>query len=220
MTYTELLARLASDPQKSDDWRRRLGEMSEKIARQARYLGRLIDDLLDVTRLESGKFTLDRETVDLREVVRQGVEQARTLDPSHHELDVALPEGDGLILAGDPRRLLQMVVNLVENALKYSPEGTQVDVALERQEGDDTSWANIRVADRGPGIPAAERDQIFTRFYQGGQTPRQARSGLGLGLYIAKGIVEQHGGQIGADSPDGGGTEITVRLPLGSPDQA
>ena len=179
----------------------------ETINVQSDKLSRLIGQLLDISRLEAGKLSLEREPTDLRrlaEAVAAGA-QART---SRHQLTVR--GSTGLEALVDPLRLEQALTNLLDNAIKYSPDGGAVEVELSRSPD---GLAEIAVRDHGIGIPPDRRSQIFERFYQA-HRPGHAR-GMGLGLYVSRQIVELHGGQLAAEFPEDGGSRFIVRLPMG-----
>ncbi len=179
------------------------------IGRQATHLTRLVDDLLDVARVTSGKIDLRREPVELRALARRCVdaltEAGRT---GGHRVIV---EGDVLHVCGDPARLEQVVSNLLDNALKYTPRGGAVTV---RTVADGTD-AVLSVRDTGEGIRADLLDRIFDLFVQEPQALDRSRGGLGLGLTLVKRLVELHGGAVAAASAGAGrGSEFTIRLPL------
>jgi signal transduction histidine kinase len=185
------------------------GRALEVIERNARAQAQLIDDLLDSARVASGNLRLDLRPVDLAQVVEKALD---ALHPSAEAKSVTV-EADLdrplKIAAGDPDRLHQVVSNLLSNAVKFTPGGGTIGVSLKR----DGSEARITVRDSGDGIAAAFLPYIFERFRQG--EGRGQSGGLGLGLAIARHIVEQHGGTIGVESPgEGQGTTFTVRLPL------
>jgi len=183
------------------------------IQRQVRHLARMVDDLLDLSRLSLGKINLKPEPVTLQEVVRSAVE---TLDMAgrngRHEVSVRLAE-EPLVVSGDPVRLEQVVANLLQNALKYTPAGGAVEVSVERRGVEGA----IRVCDEGVGIPADQLAGIFDPFTQlgGAGTGSDSEAGLGVGLYLTQRLVDLHGGRIeaGSDGP-GCGAEFLVRLPL------
>jgi signal transduction histidine kinase len=178
----------------------------QTIARQSEKMNVLVNQLLDVSRIEAGRLQLDRKPTDLVPIVRGIAEdaQART---SIHTLVV---HGPGqMIGAVDGLRLEQVITNLVENAIKYSPDGGQIVVALSQETG---CQARISVRDHGIGIPEGARAHIFDRYYQAHS--RIHRSGMGLGLYISRQIVEQHEGRMEVAFPADGGTEFSVMLPL------
>jgi PAS domain S-box-containing protein len=182
------------------------------IARQLRQLTRLVDDLLDVGRITSGKVRLDLREVDLVAIVR---EAAETLEPT------ALAKGQLLTVdiaagrfptKGDHARLVQVFSNLLANAVKFTPEGGKVNLSLLRS-GD---HAEVSVKDNGPGIPVARLPDVFNLFVQGDEHHAQLGGGLGLGLSLVQQLVTLHGGDVGAFSAGipGKGAEFIVRLPL------
>ena len=187
----------------------RISRSLEVIVRQSSKLSQLIAQLLDISRLESGKLTIERERADLVPVVSQVVDNARLLG-SPHELTVEAPAS--LEADVDALRFEQVVTNLVTNAIKYSPDGGAIDVVLRATERD----VELSVRDHGIGVPPDKRPRIFERFYQAHGDSHQ--QGLGLGLYIGTQIVELHGGQIRAEFPDDGGSRFIVTLPLRAPE--
>jgi two-component system CheB/CheR fusion protein len=181
---------------------------TERALAQVKQLSRLIDDLMDVSRLKSGKYTLHLERVRLDELVTEMTEIAQTMATGQKiNLDIAdVP----LYVNGDTGRLKQVLMNLLTNAIVYAPKANHIDVRLRRM-GDEVY---LQVQDYGPGIPAADLPHLFSRFYQAPRGDGRPMSGLGLGLYIAKEIVTAHGGQITVASTEGQGSTFTVRLPI------
>ena len=181
----------------------------EAVERSASVQARLIDDLLDVSRISTGKMTLELETVALQEVVNGTIDALR-IPAAEKSVSVITPLRDEpVVVRGDRNRLQQVVSNLVQNAIKFTPDGGRVDVAVAAS--DDT--AEIRVSDTGKGIRAELIDQIFEPFRQDESGLR--KGGLGLGLSIVRYIVERHGGTIAAESPgEGLGATFHVKLPL------
>jgi len=175
---------------------------------QVEHLRVLVDDLLDVERLQTGKLSLRRVPTDLTALVARVVAFAESL-AAGKTLRPTLPS-EPLFVDGDPVRLEQVLLNLIANAVEHAPDADTIDVSL-RANG---SRALLDVRDYGPGIPVAEVGQIFSRFRQVGQGRRAGSRGLGLGLYIAHEIVAEHGGTIGVDSTEGQGARFSVRLPL------
>jgi signal transduction histidine kinase len=166
-----------------------------------------VSHLLDVSRLETGKLVLERKVTDVARLVEEvaGDAQART---AMHTFRVTVP---GQVLARvDPLRLEQVLTNLVDNAIKYSPQGGPIEVELSTPDRD---TLHLAVRDHGVGIPPESQPRIFDRFYQVDPV-LQHSSGMGLGLYITQQIVELHGGRIEAEAPPDGGTRIIVRLPV------
>jgi PAS domain S-box-containing protein len=184
---------------------------SGMVRRQADHLARLLDDLLDVARITSGRIELERQAVDLRAAVGFAVDTQRPqLDAKQQKLTLALPSGPVNVL-GDPVRLQQVLGNLVNNASKYTPGGGSIHVSLEAEDGQ----AVLRVRDDGAGIPEDKLDSIFELFTQANPTLARTEGGLGIGLTLVKQIVELHGGTVSAASEGlGKGAEFTVRLKL------
>jgi len=181
------------------------------IERQAKHMGRLLDDLLDVSRITRGKLQLRDEPLDLRQAVESAIEATAPLFAERKiQLDVKVP-AQPVTVRGDVARLQQVAVNLLSNAATYSPPGSRVELRLVAQNGQ----ALLRVVDRGFGIEAAMLDKIFDLFVQAEQRIDRSRGGLGVGLSLAKSIVEMHGGTIEARS-DGPnlGSEFVVKIPL------
>ena len=186
----------------------------EAIERNAQLQSQMIADLLDVSRITSGKLRLDLETVELSAVVKavvsaatpaaeaKGIRITKTIDPAVGPV------------RGDPSRLQQVVWNLVNNAVKFTPEGGAIQVALAGVE----SQAEIRVVDNGQGIDAQLLPNIFERFLQGDASASRSHGGLGLGLAIARQLIELHGGTIRAESRGPGtGATFIIDLPIAAP---
>jgi len=184
---------------------------SGMVSRQADHLARLLDDLLDVARITSGRIELERKVVDLRAAVGFALETQRPqLDAKQQKLAVSLPSGP-LSVLGDPVRLQQVLGNLVNNASKYTPAGGSIRVSLESQDGQ----AVLQVRDDGAGIPKDKLDSIFELFTQANPTLARTEGGLGIGLTLVRQILELHGGTVSAASEGlGEGAEFTVRLKL------
>ncbi len=181
------------------------------IERQVGHMARLLDDLLDVSRISSGTLPLRKERVELAEVVRHALEASHPLiDAGRHELTVALPEKP-IVFTADGTRLGQVLSNLLNNAARYSDDGSRIDLFAGR-EGDE---AVIRVRDRGIGISPDMLPRIFEPFLQIDRTLERSRGGLGIGLSLVKKVVEMHGGRVEAASGGPGmGSEFTVHLPV------
>lgn len=180
------------------------------IERQASQLVRLVEDLLDVSRISSGKIVLRREPVEATDLVSRAVETAGSLiESQRHALTIDVPQ-HGLTIDGDVQRLTQVVGNLLTNAAKYTPSGGTIEVRGERH-GDRVV---LRVRDTGIGISEAMLPRIFDVFAQEHQRPGHAPGGLGLGLTIVRSLVELHGGTVTAHSAGlGHGSEFVVELP-------
>jgi PAS domain S-box-containing protein len=182
------------------------------IERNARAQGQIIDDLLDVSRIVTGKLVLKTEPVDLIGVI-DGALEAVALAVSAKQLSVMKHlDPSAAIVSGDGDRLRQVVSNLLTNAVKFTPQGGRIEVRLETR----GAMAHIRVADNGQGIDAAFLPHVFDRFWQGDSSTTRSHGGLGLGLAIVRHIVEMHGGMVHVDSAGvGKGATFTVQLPLG-----
>lgn len=186
----------------------RVAQALAMVTGQAVKLSRLVGQLLDVTRLHAGGLRLERQPTDLAALVQQAAAAARLLS-QRHTIAVVCPAA--LAAKIDPDRLEQVLTNLLDNAMKYSPAGGTIELTLGAAPPDAVELA---VRDHGLGIAPEKRGQIFECFYQahdGGH-----RGGLGLGLFISRQIVELHGGEIHAEFPPDGGTRFVVRLPLRS----
>jgi two-component system sensor histidine kinase EvgS len=177
----------------------------QTIVRQAHKLTTLISQLLDVSRIEGGRLILERQRVDLVRIVGDVVATGR-LGASQHEITVQAPPHVEAFV--DPLRIEQVIANLVNNAIKYSPNGP-IEIRLAAKEG----TVEIAVRDHGSGIPPEHLPHIFERFYQARH--RQHVAGLGLGLYISSQIVALHGGWIQVECPPDGGSRFSVVLPTG-----
>lgn len=180
------------------------------IERQANQLTRLVDDLLDVSRITRGKIKLRLEPLDLATVLEAAVETSRPLIDAHkHELVLTLPK-DRVRIEGDLTRLTQVIANLLNNAAKYQNEGGRIELTAACDRGE----AVISVKDQGVGIAPEMLAQAFDLFSQGERAPDRAQGGLGIGLSLVKNLVEMHGGSVGGVSGGlGKGSEFVVRLP-------
>ncbi len=174
---------------------------------QSTKLGRLVRELLDVSRIQSGRLEFDMTRVDLGDTVRTVVEQAQMTSPQH-AYDVRVD--DTIELMADRDHLEQVIANLVDNAVKYSPDGGPVRVRVWR-EGD---AARLAVEDEGIGIPPEQVGRVFELFFRTQEAETRRTPGLGLGLYITRGIVERHGGRIWAENGVPRGTRVHVSLPM------
>jgi len=203
--------RTLRDPAQRDPDVRRATEV---IERQSRHLARLLDDLLDAARLTREKIELRRTATTLQSVVTEALEATRELiDARGHAVTVSLPSPP-VWLDADPTRLAQVVGNLLHNAAKYTPSGGRIAVDGATEDGE----AVLRVSDTGIGIPPESLPRIFDLFAQGDRTLAHSEGGLGLGLTLARMLVQLHGGTLTAVSDGAGrGSEFVVRLPLGAP---
>ena len=180
------------------------------MERQLRHLTRLLDDLLDVSRITRGKVSLHLERTDLRDAVAAAVEAGRPLiEQMEHALEVSLPE-EPLLIHADPVRVTQIVSNLLNNAARYTPQGGKVRLHVVKR-GDEVE---VSVSDNGIGIPPGQLESIFEMFAQVHAHDAPSAGGLGIGLSLVKGLVALHGGTIEARSAGPGrGSEFCVRLP-------
>jgi PAS domain S-box-containing protein len=190
---------------------RRATHALEVIDRQSAHLTRLIDDLLEVSRIDSGKVTLRRDRVVVQEVVRKAVEQQQNVAAEKRQsLDVRLPDTRAYV-NGDAVRLTQVFINVVNNAVKFTPEGGRVEVAMTVSD----ELAKVTVTDNGAGVEPALLPHLFDLYRQGADVERHGNAGLGLGLTIVRRLVEMHSGRVTAESAGRGqGTRITIELPL------
>jgi signal transduction histidine kinase/ActR/RegA family two-component response regulator len=180
------------------------------MERQLKQMVRLVDDLLDVSRITTGKLELRKERVDLAAVLWDAVESSRPLiEREDHELTVTLPP-ESVLLDADPNRLAQVFLNLLNNAAKYSEPGGHIRLSAVRDEGD----VVVSIKDSGIGIPAAQLSRVFEVFVQVDTSWRRVQGGLGVGLSLVKEFVGLHGGRVEARSGGPGkGSEFVVRLP-------
>jgi signal transduction histidine kinase len=177
------------------------------VGEQAGRLNRLIGVMLDISRLQTGQLTILRAPLDIGALARRVADDVRpTL--TQHSLACSLPDAP-LMIEGDELRLEQVLQNLLSNAVKYSPDGGPITVQVERQ----GERVCIAVADQGIGIPQANLPRLFERFYRADNVDPYQISGMGIGLYVVRAIVELHGGEVAVASPEAGGSIFTVHLP-------
>lgn len=181
------------------------------LERQINQMVRLVDDLLEISRISGGKVELRRERIDLAAVLHNAVETSRALiDAGGHQLTISLPH-ESLTLDADPVRIAQVIANLLNNAAKYTDQGGQIWLTARR----DGSEAIVSVRDNGMGIPGSMLFQIFNLFTQAERTYSRAQGGLGIGLTLVRTFTEMHGGSVEARSEGPGkGSEFVVRLPI------
>ncbi|MDZ4345965.1 MAG: ATP-binding protein, partial [Candidatus Binatia bacterium] len=182
-----------------------------KLGVSVRNLVKLVNEFLDLSKLEAGHIELDKEEVDLRELIESNLESYRLLGRDKKiiftsSLDPDLPTADA-----DPRRLDQVLSNLLSNAVKFTPEGGQIEVGARAE---DSRAVNFWVRDTGIGIPKEEIGNLFEKYKQASNTKNGSQNGTGLGLVICKMIVETHGGRIWIDSEENKGTTVFVSLPV------
>ena len=221
MLAHELRNPLAAIMNAAEVLHRTLGEVPAQkligvVRRQTRALARMVDDLLDMSRVTLGKIQLTREPLLLGEVVTRAVEALRDAAArAGLQLTAEVADSDGLWVQGDATRLEQVVTNLVTNAIKFTPAGGRIMVTAAAEDRD----AVVRVRDTGIGIPPALLPRVFDLFVQGDTSLDRSRSGLGIGLALVRQIMVLHGGTVTAGSQGAGaGSEFVVRLPLAAQD--
>ena len=186
-------------------------EFRAVLERQTALLARIVDDLLDVSRITRGKISLKREILDMNRMITRTLASCRPLIDAHrHALELRLPDEE-LPVDGDSTRLSQVVFNLISNAVKYTPDGGRITIAVKREDGE----AVLRVHDTGIGIAPALLPKVFDLFVQGDRSLDRTEGGLGIGLTVVRRLIEMHGGSVSAaSSGHGEGSEFVVRLPL------
>lgn len=182
----------------------------QAIEQQSSKLGRLVSQLMETVRYDTGRLELDQRVEDVTGLVERLVDEAQATTQRHQMVLTAEPE---IMAVVDALRLEQVVGNLLDNAIKFSPEGDRIEVHVSSPTA---GTVQVAVRDRGIGIPSERRADVFERFYQA--RPGNKGSGLGLGLYVSRLIVESHGGKIVAEFPEDGGTRFVVNLPTGVPE--
>jgi two-component system sensor histidine kinase KdpD len=195
---------LGASPGQSPEVRR---ELLQSIVEEARRLARLVDNLLDMTRLASGTVVLNRQWHVLEEIVGSALARLRR-DLERHPIRVDIPR-DLPLLFLDGVLMEQVFFNLLENAARYTPAGSQIEI-IASAEG---NCVEIRVADTGPGLPPGSESRVFERFFRGSAATGDDRRGAGLGLAICHAIIRSHGGRISARNRPGGGAEFVMSLP-------
>jgi two-component system OmpR family sensor kinase len=190
-----------------------VGNAMGRIESEGARMARLVDDLLLLARTDQGR-PLEKEPVDLVRLAREAAGDFAAADPGRP----VTSELDGsAVVVGDPIRLRQAIDNLLANVRAHTPPGTPARVSVQRN----GRWAEVTVADEGPGIPAQEQPRVFERFWRGDPARgRTSDGGAGLGLSIVEALVRAHGGAVTVDSASGQGTAFTIRLPLDSGDSA
>jgi len=188
----------------------RLRRTSEIVTRQVRHMAALIDDLLDASRVTRGLVSVERHDLDLREILAAAVEQITPHIEARRQALRVEPGAGAVHVLGERKRLVQALVNLLDNATKYTPEGGAIEITLEH----DDATATLRVRDNGVGVPPELRERIFDLFVQGQRDVDRSQGGLGIGLALARRLVELHGGTLTCTSVyTGQGSEFCLRLP-------
>jgi PAS domain S-box-containing protein len=187
-----------------------------RIKSNSDRLARLINDLLDLSTIEAGKIDLRPTNLPLVTLVKEAAESLRTV-AAEKLINLTVMSADpGVIAWADRDKVIQVLMNLIGNALKFTPTGGKVTIAVAKNSA---AWIQISVTDTGPGIPAEEVNKVFGRFYQIGQAGTQKTQGTGLGLAISKALVEMHGGKIWVESEAGKGSTFSFTLPAEQPFQ-
>jgi len=203
-TATDILGRIVRDDPRAT-------QCIQVIARQARHMAALVEELVDVARITNDLIALDRKPVDLDAIVQAAVEQLRPQAQARdHAVTTQLAEGI-VVVQGDALRLTQVVTNLLSNAIRYTPVGGRIGITVSR----DNAMARIDVEDNGDGIAADLMPDLFVPFVQGQRATDREHGGLGIGLALVKRLVDAHGGRIDvASEGPGRGSRFTIRLPL------
>jgi PAS domain S-box-containing protein len=212
----KMLARSITEGAGNDALPKDVLERIGVIQQAAQQIDALIQDLLDITRLEAGHLLVNRRDVELGTLIARSIDALRPLADAGGVALHAEPMAEAATVAADPDRLIQLLSNVIGNAIKFTPAGGVVTLTT----GVAGDMAELTVRDTGEGIPAAQLPHVFDRFYQGSLSSRATRHGAGLGLPIARGIVEAHGGRIWIESAAGSGTTVRFTLPLAREDGA
>jgi len=205
LMQTQLLQRRAAREQSLSERDQRGLQV---IADQARRLDRMISTVLDISRLERGQFSLVSAPLDLDALIRRVIAEMQPM-AERHPISYQGP-GAPVLIEGDDLRLEQVLQNLIQNAIKYSPDGGPIQMRLGRRD----SEAVFSISDQGIGIPSGALKQLFTRFYRASNADPRQISGMGIGLYVVKEIVGLHGGSVAVSSREGQGSTFTIALPL------
>ncbi|HEX2910578.1 MAG TPA: ATP-binding protein [Chloroflexia bacterium] len=211
LASTQLLLRRAAKYENTDQNQNRTLNL---LLTQTLRMNRLVDTMLDLSRLETGQFTIEQEPLDISELVKKIAGEMAHISDSHV---IECQAGENpIVVSADELRLEQVLQNLVYNAIKYSPDGGKVTVALELKDHS----ACLKVSDEGIGIPQEALPKLFERFYRAENLEGRQISGMGLGLFVVKEIITLHGGTIGVTSEQGKGSTFTIQLPLLTADQS
>jgi heavy metal sensor kinase len=193
-------------PRTPEEYRETLQSSLEEVDR----IARLVEGLLLISRAEAGVLKMDRQPVDLAQLLEEVASRLKALAASR-SLALLFGPAEAVSLSGDPEHLRRLLLNLTENAIKYTEPGGSVTLSLQRDE----QWACVVIEDTGIGIPEEEQEKIFQPFYRTAEARYQAASGVGLGLCIARSITEAHGGAIQVESTPGRGSTFKVLIPFG-----
>ena len=199
--YAQLLARSYSSSK--DDF---LKNGLTKVDNQVNKMTKLVNDLLNLTKIESGKWTIEKERIDITELVEEVAGDLQIVTETHR---IIFEKPTAQFVMADKEQIAQVLINLMNNAVKYSPSDEKIEVTIQPN----GSWVTVSVTDHGIGIPLEEHDKIFQRFYRAEQKKNNF-SGFGIGLFISSEIVNRHDGQIGVISEPGKGAQFYFRLPL------
>ena len=193
-------------------------ESLSRAHRQSKRLAALINDLLDVSRIEAGRIEMKQEQVQIERIAARRIEEFRPQADAKTITLLFETQSNLPLMIGDADRIGQIFINLIGNAIKFTPDSGKVTVRISKspQNGSATNGFHVEVVDTGPGIPAEDREKVFDKFQQlGSAQARQPQSGSGLGLSIAAGIVEAHGGRLWVDTGDNGrGCNFQFFIPL------
>jgi len=184
------------------------------IADESERLGRIVNEILLANQLDAGRVDLGADAFDPGELVERVVDAARVHAPPNIAVERVVQAGVAHV-AADRDKVRQVLVNLVENAIKYSPGGGRIEVGLEPGQESGAETVVFFVRDEGLGIPAAEQARIFEKFYRIGRSETQARRGSGVGLALVRHVAQAHGGRVTVESRPGAGSRFTLWLPLG-----
>ena len=216
ITTIKLYAALMQQtPPQSEKWEQYLNALAQEADHQAR----LVEDILRISRIDAGRLEMKPRPTPLNELTaaivtsRQVLAERKGLTLEHRPMTVPPGERGPLTLV-DPERMMQVLNNLLGNAIHYTPEGGKVIVSTGLEEAEGRTWATVRVSDTGIGIPEDELPHVFERFFRGAEPQSMQIPGTGLGLAIAREIVELHGGRVTLESAINEGTTFTVWLPL------
>lgn len=184
--------------------------VTETLAEQTKHMIALVEDMLDISRMESKRFVVEKKNISIQEIVNDAAESVKTLsDLKGHTISLKIPE-DLPKIVGDKKRIKDLLTNLLTNAIRYTPNGGKINVSAK----DEGKHVHFIVRDTGIGIPKGEQSKIFEKFYVGGGSSARREPGrMGLGLSIAKGIVEAHNGKIWVKSSMGRGSKFHFTLP-------